>query len=980
MPRIKKEPTLAQEANLPDSWHPVDSEPINPQQGAPPRPNAMPPYFDGTISPNLQHDAVLVGTKYGTPAIPVLPLMPLSASGNSSVLAAAQNITTIINSSTPAPSSTGTGNMNFRGQWNSTTLYNIDDVVLDNISCYIAVTANINFEPDSGASTNPNWSLLGKNFNFRGQWIPPVTPATIAFVQTTSISTGGAALVKAFTSNNAAHNTIIVYATAGQTFASGNPDPGFGFNISDSQGNTYTQVGAISVNNTANTWLDTAVFVASDIKAGANTVTVTPTGGNSASMTIAEYTGNAGVTPVVFESQGVISGFFGSITSISVPVTTTQQNQIVVLFSGTTILSGGETPPAGFNTRQASTFYDKTISTPGSAQYALTYSGSANGGLEYGLALTNVNNVGANYFPFDTVIYRGSTYVCIKENTVQVPTNTTYWYLLSQGTGGVVAISPNYNVTAADDGQLLTNGTSSNYTANLQSPPPSIGWWAAFQNSGSGTLIINPTGLTIDGSASNLTLNQNQGVLIFTDGINYFTERGFGTITALPSIFNVSNIGVATLANEAANTVFAGPVTGAAAPPTFRRLVTADIPSGVTPSFNRQVVSTTSYATSSSDAGKALDVQTSSATTVTLSSTPVAPTFDHSYGFNRLVGNQTTGTLAPTLTLGNLAIITVECYRITTDTITVADTNGNVWHKVPGTFITNNHNPGDPDFGSFTQQIWYSVVTVGGATTITATFPITVNYPALYGGEATSVNQVDQATSASGNGVPSSGNITTVAAATFVYGSVYDDSGGSSAAGSGWTFIQHQFNQYTNEYHILNAQTTLHADTNQAGTVQYTAAIASFSAAAITPFSGFIQNNGTAIVTITPQTGLINGLASITLYPGRGCTIATDGSNFTAIPSTPIWNTITKTTTYTARAGDMVLADTTGGGFTVTLPLSSANANLPVRVKKTSSDGNTVTVGRTSADLIDGQTTQTFTAQYTAIEVLSDGAGNWWIS
>jgi hypothetical protein len=48
-------------------------------------------------------------------------------------------------------------------------------------------------------------------------------------------------------------------------------------------------------------------------------------------------------------------------------------------------------------------------------------------------------------------------------------------------------------------------------------------------------------------------------------------------------------------------------------------------------------------------------------------------------------------------------------------------------------------------------------------------------------------------------------------------------------------------------------------------------------------WSGFIQNNGTAIVTITPAVGLINGAASIALFPGQGCTIANDGSNYTAI-------------------------------------------------------------------------------------------------
>jgi hypothetical protein len=213
----------------------------------------------------------------------------------------------------------------------------------------------------------------------------------------------------------------------------------------------------------------------------------------------------------------------------------------------------------------------------------------------------------------------------------------------------------------------------------------------------------------------------------------------------------------------------------------------------------------------------------------------MAITFVTSYGFHRNAGSVSdvsTGNGpdgAPTLTTGNLAVITVECYRLPSDTITVTDDHGNTWNKVPGTFVQNNHNPGDPDFGSFTQQIWYSNITNGGVgVNITATFPIPVNFPALYGCEAANVNTVDQATSATGNGVPSSGDITTTDPNTFIYGSVYDDGGGSTAAGSGWTFIQHQFNQYTNEYQIQSSTGTFHADTNQAGTVQFTAAIAAF--------------------------------------------------------------------------------------------------------------------------------------------------------
>src|ERR1700676_3936432 len=98
----EKVPTLAQEAGLPESWRPVDVEPIIPSVGAVPNhtPNPMAPYFGGSISPTLQHDAMFVGTKYGGYCISILPLMPLSPSGQPSVGSAVQSgsTTTVVNS------------------------------------------------------------------------------------------------------------------------------------------------------------------------------------------------------------------------------------------------------------------------------------------------------------------------------------------------------------------------------------------------------------------------------------------------------------------------------------------------------------------------------------------------------------------------------------------------------------------------------------------------------------------------------------------------------------------------------------------------------------------------------------------------------------------------------------------------------------------------------------------------------------------
>jgi hypothetical protein len=83
--------------------------------------------------------------------------------------------------------------------------------------------------------------------------------------------------------------------------------------------------------------------------------------------------------------------------------------------------------------------------------------------------------------------------------------------------------------------------------------------------------------------------------LAISGGALVVTAGGTGTVTSvglsLPGIFSVAGSPVttagtltATLATQAANLIFAGPSSGAAAAPTFRALVTADLPSVIQPS------------------------------------------------------------------------------------------------------------------------------------------------------------------------------------------------------------------------------------------------------------------------------------------------------------------------------------------------------------------------------------------------------------
>lgn len=95
------------------------------------------------------------------------------------------------------------------------------------------------------------------------------------------------------------------------------------------------------------------------------------------------------------------------------------------------------------------------------------------------------------------------------------------------GGGGVISESGNYSAQASDSGKLVTFSATATYL--LLSPPSSSVWWVLVENTSSGTVTVSPNGLDIDGSSSSLTLAQNEGIALYTDGTNYFTERGMGS-------------------------------------------------------------------------------------------------------------------------------------------------------------------------------------------------------------------------------------------------------------------------------------------------------------------------------------------------------------------------------------------------------------------------------------------------------------------
>jgi len=90
------------------------------------------------------------------------------------------------------------------------------------------------------------------------------------------------------------------------------------------------------------------------------------------------------------------------------------------------------------------------------------------------------------------------------------------------------------------------------------------------------------------------------------------------------------------------------------------------------------------------------------------------------------------------------------------------------------------------------------------------------------------------------------------------------------------------------------------------------------------------------------------------------------------------FNVITKVADYTAVANDYILADSSTGVITITLPSAIGIIGQQINITKAYSSLNDVTVDTTLSQTIIGNLTEKITKQYTNATFISDGA-NWFI-
>ena len=230
------------------------------------------------------------------------------------------------------------------------------------------------YELFAGASY-PGQTILRNNLNTGVEFLNPSVSSTLnilfskvtglisgsgqswSHIQTNAVNPRTAINALAFTSVNTSGNLIVAEVDWSNTsnFTS----------ISDSQGNTYTQIG--TEQNSASVVVKSRLYYAKNIKAGANTITTVVSGAPSGhELYIHEYSGLDPTNPLDSYSVNVNSGS----TFTSNNLTTTQANDLLY---GIDIDQGTGTASAGWTTRSTldnNVAADKNAPTTGS--YAFT--------------------------------------------------------------------------------------------------------------------------------------------------------------------------------------------------------------------------------------------------------------------------------------------------------------------------------------------------------------------------------------------------------------------------------------------------------------------------------------------------------------------------------------------------------------------------------------------------------------------------------
>jgi len=452
-------------------------------------------------------------------------------------------------------------------------------------------------------------------------------------------------------------------------------------------------------------------------------------------------------------------------------------------------------------------------------------------------------------------------------------------------TGGT---TPNISITQS-------SATTSGYLSSTD--------WNTFNNKQpSGTYVTSVTAtspvLSSGGTTPNISMgaasSSANGYLTSTDWTT-FNNKGSGSVTSvalsLPSIFSVSGSPVTTsgtltgtLTTQTANTVFAGPSTGSAATPTFRALVSADIPSlnYVTSVSGTSPISVTSGYT-----------PTVSITQAGVSSSGYLSSTDWNT-FNNKGSGTVTSITSSTLSIGGTSAI--PTVNLTSGIVTAGTTGSST--LIPVITVDTYGRVTNVTTASNPQGTVTSVSGTGSVNGITLTGTVTSSGSLTLGGTLSGIGN-SQLTNSTISGVALGSNLFSLTAGTgvsFSSGTTYN---GSAAI-------------------TINATGTGGTVTSVAATVP---SFLSISGSPITTSGTLaISYSGTALPAVNGGTAQTSYTTGDILYASASntlskLTVGTTGYTLTVASGVPTWKPPYVRTSFTATASQTTFSATYNVGY-----------------------------------------------------------------
>ena len=518
------------------------------------------------------------------------------------------------------------------------------------------------------------------------------------------------------------------------------------------------------------------------------------------------------------------------------------------------------------------------------------------------------------------------------------------------GFGSVLAKTANYTVASGDNGSEITfNGSS--LTAKLPATAPASPWMVTLINLNATTLTVDPNGLNLNGSASTITIGQNQSIFVWSDGSNYFYGAGPQGATG-PA--GTGGAGGTTGATGATG------ITGATGPTGTTGATGSQGITGATGSSGRDAglkfIYSNDTANSDPTSGK---IKFDSTTPSSIAALRISETDGDGNNIAALIqtwDDSTTSAVRTTLTMvkdgapSNVIVIQVAG----------AITDNGAWDSCTLTYVTSAGSFANGD----TVKLFYTrtgdqgatgPVGATGATGITGATGPTGTAGLGFGSVLAKTTSYNVASGDNGSEVTFNGSSLT---ATLP----------GTVPASPWmvTLINLNATALTvspNGHNLNGASGNITLLQNQSIFVW-------------SDGSNYFYGTGPQGATGPTGTGGATGATGPTGTTGASGPAGTTGA------TGPIANLSVspKTTTYQILStDDVILADASSGGFTVHLPDATDGTlnKKPYTVKKIDSSTNTVTVDTNpNTQTIDGGATATITVQYVSITFVSDGS-NW---